>query len=199
MATGQEDIRRLLRALSEKMDFYACQPLGIVVCGGAALNVMGVLDRPTRDVDVIALASTGKGPLRLSEATFPEEVRRCVHEVAADFGESQAWLHCGPAEIFRKGLPQGMEQRLSREDIGSRLRVYWVSRLDLICMKLYAAASRSARPEPHAADLRALRPDGQQLERAREWALTQDDSEEFKQELRRTLIDMGHSDLAYGW
>ena len=39
--------------------FQAGQRVGIVVLGGAALNLLGVVDRPTRDVDVLALA---RGP-----------------------------------------------------------------------------------------------------------------------------------------
>ena len=56
MPPGTEQIVVLLTRLSEKMDAHRCEPLSLVVCGGAALRVLGVMNRPTKDIDVIAIS-----------------------------------------------------------------------------------------------------------------------------------------------
>ena len=35
------------------MEFEDCSPVDLVVCGGAALGLLKLHDRPTRDVDVL--------------------------------------------------------------------------------------------------------------------------------------------------
>ncbi len=194
-----QQIHKLLQALGEKMDFHQTCPVGLVVCGGAAMNVIGVLRRPTKDIDVVALGQERENSIELKEADLPKEIRECAWEIADDFGLTKGWLNTGPRELFKKGLPEGIEKRLKEEQFGSRLCLYWLGREDLICLKLYAAASRSGRQQQHIQDLDMLRPNGSELEKALDWTLKQDDSEEFKEALRRLLCDMGHNDLAYGW
>ena len=197
MLQGDREMLRALAALGEKLDFSGCQPIALVICGGAALNIVGAVARPTKDIDVVALASGGPGAVRLEYAELPEEVRRCAREVAEDLGLGNSWLNTGPRELLKKGLPEGCEGRLARQDFGPRLRVYCLGRKDLVCMKVYAAAGRSRRPDVHRADLRALRPSGEELEAAIVWAMVQDDSDDFRLSLQRLLSDLGHSDLAY--
>ncbi len=199
MFKNTRNIQRSLEALGEKMEFYRCRPVGLVVCGGAALNVLGVLHRPTKDIDVLALGREQEGLVHLEEPYLCEEIRKCVREIADDFQLPEVWLNTGPRELFKKGLPEGIEKRLKKENYGSRLNVYWLSREDMVCLKLYAAASRSGRQQQHVQDLDMLRPNDNELEKALDWTLKQDDSEEFKEPLRRLLCDMGHNDLAYGW
>ena len=202
MLRSAETIERLLRALGEKMDLSKTQPLGLVVCGGAALNVAGIVSRPTIDIDVVALASGRAKSVSLepAPARLPDELRKCVSQVGADFGldEQEAWINTGPRHLFEKGLPEGIENRLKIQNFGQRLRVYWVTdRRDMVCFKLYAAANRGARQQQHVADLEALAPSEEELEPAIEWCLTQNDAPDFKQDLKRLLADMGHEDLAY--
>ncbi len=97
--------------------------------------MLGLLDRPTQDVDVVAMARQGEGKLWLEEAAIPEDVRRLAAEVAEDLGLGSAWLNTEPKELLRKGLPRGAETRLAKRDFGSRLRVYVLAREDLICLK----------------------------------------------------------------
>ena len=186
-------------ALGEKLDFSQEGPLSLVVCGGAALNVLGSLERPTRDVDVVALARDEGGEIAFEFADIPPEVRGLASEVGDDLGLGRSWLNTGPSELLRKGLPPGAEARLLKFEFGRRLRGYCLGPEDLICLKLYAAASRSRNPQQHLEDLRRLRPDEASLTRARDWALTQDQAEDFKSELKRVLSEMEHEDLAYGW
>ena len=168
-----------------------------MICGGAALNIVGALARPTKDIDVVALARGEPGSVRLAYAELPEDVRQCAREVAEDLGLGNSWLNTGPRELLKKGLPEGCEGRLTRQDFGPRLTVHCLHRKDLVCMKVYAAAARSRRPDVHIGDLRALRPSGEELEAAVAWAMVQDDSDELRLSLKRLLSDLGHSDLGY--
>lgn len=200
MLKNAEQIRAALRALGEKMEFHQIAQTRLVVCGGAAMLAWGLSPRATRDVDVVALAEEGQAGegLRLLPADLPVELQPLAKEVAEDFGLWPSWINIGPHRLLSKGLPVGIEQRLRREDFGSKLQVYWVSaREDFVCFKLYAAASRGSREAQHIQDLEQLGPTENELIVAAEWAQQQDDGDEFKAVLKRLLQDMGHQDIAY--
>jgi len=55
---GRSDLGRLLTALGERLAFER-QHVELVVIGGAALTILGFVDRTTRDVDVVALLDGG--------------------------------------------------------------------------------------------------------------------------------------------
>ena len=200
MLSNAEHISRALQALAEKMDDHGCQPTGLIVCGGAALNVAGLVARPTRDVDILAIGRERSGRIELETPDLPPDLRRCVSEVAVDLRlpSSPPWLNTGPRRLLERELPAGIEKRLRREDFGPRLRVYWLARVDLVCLKLFAAADdRARRNEVHAADLAAMGPTYDELDGAVEWLRKQREYEELKPSLHRLLIHMGHEDLAY--
>ena len=200
MLKDTEQIRAAFRALGEKMQFRQCQPLGLVICGGAALNVMGLIERPTIDADVLALVLVrgDKASLQAAPDMLPADVRECIAEVSDDLGlGKQQWLNTGPRDLFAKGLPEGLAGRLSREEFGSSLRVYWIAREDAVCFKLYAAAAPGPREDQHYEDLKGLAPTEEELGRAVDWVKQQNSDEDFKEELRRLLRLMEHEDLAY--
>lgn len=162
------------------------------------MNVAGLVRRPTRDVDVLATAEAGPGRLAMREAQLPPDVQQCAAEVAADLGLGRGWLNTGPRRLLAKGLPQGICDRLRREDIGPRLSLYWAGRDDLICLKLLAAIDDLApRTNVHEADLKALHPSFDELDRAVEWMKTHEEYEQLKVNLRDLLVEMGFNDLAY--
>lgn len=45
----------LLAALAEQLALRNAGPIALVICGGAALSALGLVQRTTRDVDVRAL------------------------------------------------------------------------------------------------------------------------------------------------
>lgn len=52
-------ISRLLAALGERLTL-AGEPVELVVIGGFGLNLLGFVDRATRDVDVVALMANAE-------------------------------------------------------------------------------------------------------------------------------------------
>lgn len=54
MEMTRDAILRLLQELDQWMELEDCPPVDWVVCGGAALGLQELQDRPTRDVDVLA-------------------------------------------------------------------------------------------------------------------------------------------------
>lgn len=56
MFNSSDSINRALERLSALMEAECEPPVGLLVCGGAALNVLGLIRRSTRDVDVICVA-----------------------------------------------------------------------------------------------------------------------------------------------
>jgi len=70
-------------AVGERLD-HAHQSCAIVVLGGAALNLLALVDRPTIDVDVLARADES-GAIRPPDP-LPETLRRAIAVVARDRG-----------------------------------------------------------------------------------------------------------------
>jgi hypothetical protein len=187
---------RLLAALADQLDLAGVDETHLVVCGGTALNALGFVDRPTLDVDVVALAFVGAaGRTSFASAEpLPADLQAAAHRVAADFDLPAEWLNSGPAELLRFGLPGGCEARVVTRRYGARLLVSFLGRFDLICTKLYAYVD--AGPGKHGDDLRALSPAVAELEEAAHWCRTHDPSEGFLEELEAALISLGVEHVA---
>src|SRR6266545_5553852 len=160
-------------------------PVSIVVLGGAAMNLLGFVDRPTRDVDVLARADEATGTLHHPEP-LPEALREAIAQVALDFDQPGDWMNTVVAHQWVTGLPPGLEQRVSWRDYGA-LRVGLVGRKDLIAFKLYAAADQTGPTSVHAKDLLALRPAPEELGEAAAWIRTQDTSVDFHAVVDRVI------------
>ena len=188
-------IKMLLSALGEKLQERNLQSVDLVVCGGAALNVLGLGCRPTLDVDVLAfLGATGLEEIE----KLPPGVRECAAEVAEDFGQLPNWLNCGPSDLFQQGLPEGMRERLIKGSFGPALRVYWTSRIDLICLKVYAASDDMGnRQQVHIADLKQINPSEEELYRAIEWRRKLPKFDEHSIVLKDLLSELGYPGIAY--
>ena len=162
----------------------------VVILGGAALNLLGIVERTTTDVDILAFATPRPQgvpmPGTLSEPPnpLPEPLARAAAMVARDLGLDSHWLNAGPALQWRAGLPPGLEQRLHWRRYES-LWVGVVDRYDLIFFKLFAAADSTGPKNVHYQDLLALRPSAAELGAATDWVRTQDASPEFTDILHR--------------
>src|ERR1700719_2377733 len=99
------DIAQALTRVGELLAL-AGRPTAIVVLGGAALNLLGFVSRPTGDVDVIAFADG----LRLSAPPepLPESLLSAVRTVARQMRLPDDWLNTVAALQWRQGLPPGL-------------------------------------------------------------------------------------------
>lgn len=178
----------LLNALGEQLA-AAGERFEIIIIGGSALLALGVLERATRDVDIVALraGSELQGPDPL-----PQALRIARDRVARDFSLPENWLNTGPASLLDLGLPEGFVDRLETRSHGDSLTVHVASRFDQIHFKLYAAVDQG--PGKHAQDLEALDPTHEELLQAARWARTHDPSPGFERELRRALTHFGVDD-----
>src|SRR5438105_1647686 len=64
----------------------------IVVVGGASLNLLGLVERTTQDVDVIARMGNATGEL-IPPDPLPPVLVRAIARVARDFGLPGDWLN----------------------------------------------------------------------------------------------------------
>lgn len=156
---------------------YANDPCAIVVLGGAAMNLLGIVDRPTIDVDILARADAA-GTI-LPPDPLPAALRHAIAAVAHDQGLLETWMNTTVADQWRFGLPPGLPERLEWRTYGA-LRVGIVSRRDLICFKLYASADQTGPDNVHVRDLLALAPNAEELTSAATWVRGQDASPDFQ-------------------
>lgn len=181
--SGHADL--LLDALSEHLA-AAGETYELVVIGGSALLALGLVDRVTRDVDVVALRVDGA---LASSDPLPGPLADAKDFVARDFRVASDWLNPGPTSLLRFGLPEGFESRLTPRAYGDSLTVHYASRLDQIHFKLYAMVDQG--PGRHEADLRALRPTTDELLAAARWTRTHDPSPGFRSQLIAVLAHLG--------
>ncbi|MCF6192217.1 MAG: hypothetical protein L3J76_03645 [Candidatus Hydrothermae bacterium] len=178
MMIKPDRVDRVLRALDRELALQGSPPVSLVVIGGAALNVLGLVERTTRDVDVLCgIESSGDNIRLVRLREFPPTLQTAAQRVQEAFQLSANWLNLGPASQFDLGLPEGFEHRLIRKTYGNHLTVYLASRLDQIHFKLFASVDRGGY---HVADLQALHPSPDELEQAARWVLQLDVSEVFR-------------------
>jgi len=192
---SDSEIQRALDLLSGRLARNGAAPTGIVVCGGAALIVLGLNQRTTKDVDIVALSDEAR--TLYAPAPLPEHLLQAAKEVALTLGLPPDWLNNGPSRdeggLFQMGLPEGFSERLHPQSYGSHLTVYFIDRIDQIHFKLYAAVDRGGY---HISDLELLNPSDDELVRATRWAMTHDVSQGFRALLKSLLESLGHANAA---
>jgi hypothetical protein len=183
------DADALFSALGEQLT-AAGERYELVVIGGSGLLALGMIERSTRDVDIVALRS---GEELGSAEPLPGPLRIASDRVARDFSLPVEWLNAGPTDLLDLGLPEGFLERLERRDYGEGLAVHLASRYDQIHFKLYALVDQG--PGKHEEDLRALGPSDEELRAAARWARTHDPSEPFAAILDQVLSHLGVEDV----
>lgn len=181
MHIGSIHIDMLFGALADELALRRSPLYELCVVGGSALGLLGLIDRPTKDIDVVALAESEGTVLSLRHAgVLPQPLVVAIAEVAVQLGIDGQWLNNGPASLMDCGLPDGFESRLTSRRYGSQLRIHIASRADQICLKTYAAADVAGR---HLTDLVALSPTGDEMSFAFAWVMQQDDSAALRSQL----------------
>lgn len=158
-----------------------------MVVGGATLNLLGIVQRTTNDVGVIARAFRDvEGVLRLSQAEpFPTSLQHAIRTVARDFGLPENWMNAEVGAQWVQGLPPWILDDITWRPYG-HLDVGLVGRRTLIALKLFAAVDSGPR-SVHVQDLLALAPTDEELEGARGWVVTQDANENFDSMISRVI------------
>lgn len=196
MRLDQAGLDRVLNALGEQLTVRTSESFALVVCGGSALQALGLVQRTTRDVDVLALLreDDSGAPLLVTSEPLPPALVEAGKIVGEDFNLPKDWLNSGPTDLLREGLPEGCAERLHIFSYGERLTIHFLDRVDLICLKTYAAINgETAR---HLADLRALEPTNDEMLVAARWTLLQDAADFFPELVRDFLRKVGFPDVA---
>ena len=196
MFRDQKDVETILSALGEQLEEIVSEPLELLVCGGSALNVLGLVQRATKDVDVLAYVNrnTAGEVSFISADPLNEKLITASEKVERDFNLTEDWLNAGPASATDLGLPDGILKRVKTRQYGQKLTIHFMGRYDQIHFKLYAAVDQGA--GKHFDDLLALNPTPDELEQAARWSMTHDVSEGYRQVLKDLLNHMGYSDVA---
>jgi len=169
--------------LSFDLHGYAYGLLGLglrfegVVIGGSALGLMGIIQRPTRDFDILV-----------------PELPPAIASAARDFAKAQRnagvdllddWLNNGPMQLGEV-LPVGWRQRVQRIFEGQVLVLSTLGRPDLLKSKLFALCDRGT----DLPDSIALAPTAEELAECVPWLEVQDGNELWPAHVRATVADL---------
>jgi hypothetical protein len=187
-----------LRLLNAELFRLAAPRYQLVICGGSALFAARLVERVTKDVDILALRNEKKQ--LIDPEPMPEPLLQAARMVAQNLALQNDWLNNGPSKgdggIFRLGLPPGLSSRLTELPVGKKLTLYVISRLDQIHLKLYAAVDQSG--GYHADDLYSLKPSADELRQAALWSFSHDPSAGYRQSLIHFLKEFGYEEVAAG-
>jgi hypothetical protein len=149
-----------------------------VAIGGAALNLLGVVSRLTKDCDILC----PEIPRDIAEASraFAAEVRAMGNTLQDD------WLNNGPASLATQLLPE-WEERLRVVFSGKAILLRSLGRMDLLCAKLFALCDRGI----DLGDCIALAPTAAELANLLSWLELQDANPDWPAHVRATLADLG--------
>lgn len=158
----------------------------VVAIGGSGLLLLGMITRPTKDVDLIAYVDQG---VFVSAKHLPKPLLEAIDEVGVALHLGEHWINAGPSDLFSMGLPEGFADRMATQQYGG-LTLHLAGRFDQICFKLYAAVDQGP-DSKHFDDLKALQPTSTELKTAAKWCETQDVSKEFALNMLEALAAMG--------
>jgi len=134
-----------------------------IIIGGAALNIMDVISRNTKDVDFL-------------DPEIPSAIKNASIEFAKNNPELKLdphnWINNGPQTLI-KDLPLNWRTDLQIIFEGKSLKLLTLGRLNLLRTKLYAYADRDIDYN----DCMALKPSLEELEICKDWVLKGDVSE----------------------
>jgi len=179
---GKEHLENALRALGDVLEARALA-FDLVLIGGAVLVLTDVAQRPTDDLDVVALVRASKWT---KSKPLPEALVQAVRDVADALDlpreprDDKDWLNPGPSVLFELGLPEGFKERVEVRRFGP-LTIRIAGRQDLVTLKLWAATDtrRGSRRVVDIEDLAKLRPTDRELEIATQWCADKDGRDDF--------------------
>ncbi len=147
------DIRQSLEALDKELKTRNLS-FELYICGGAALQLLGIISRATADIDVI-------------EKHLDQDLIAAKNVVAKKLRISEDWLNNKVSPIADR-LEKNWKKKCVGVFAGDHLVVFSLSRQDLINSKLHAATSRHGED---INDLVELSPTPLEFQRAKEYTL----------------------------
>lgn len=191
---GADQLKEVLSAVGYLLEEKG-ETVRIVIVGGASLNLAGLVNRATNDVDVIARAKDDQGePVLIPPDPMPDVLKEAIGRVARDFGLPSEWLNTAVGNQWETSLPPSLTEDLTWHQFGG-LRVVVAGRRPLIALKLLAAVDQGGTQSVHYQDLIRLDPTEEELEEAREWAESEDPSpivaDHIDQVIRHVREDTG--------
>lgn len=134
-----------------------------IIIGGAALNILDISSRTTKDVDCLDPLL----PLEIKEAS------RQFAEIRDDLELDTDWLNNGP-QTLKNDLPKGWRGRTQPLYHGKSIHLNVLGREDFLKSKLFAYCDRVS---PDFDDLKHLKPTQKELSDAIEWVKQRDGHE----------------------
>lgn len=179
-----------------KLSRVKSPPYRLVICGGSALIAARLVQRATKDVDILALRDDN-GNL-IEPAPLLQPLIQAAVMVAKNLLLPEDWLNNGPSSgdgrLFRMGLPEGLSSRLTEMQIGVKFTIYIISRIDQIYFKLYAAVDQFG--GYHVSDLDDLSPTVTELYNAAKWSMAHDPSDGYQVSIKAFLTEFGYERVA---
>ncbi|MGB0452640.1 MAG: DUF6036 family nucleotidyltransferase [Bacteriovoracaceae bacterium] len=145
-----------------------------VIIGGAALNLMNITSRVTRDVDFL-------------DPSIPENIKKASIEfknhIKNKLSLDHDWINNGP-ESLKNDLPKGWRDRCVEVFNGKCLILFTLGRLDLLKTKLYAYCDRDTDFD----DCIKLNPTLEEINQCLPWVLEGDASELWESRVNESIL-----------
>ena len=188
-----DSLTSALNLLGEFLAEGASPPVWLVVSGGSALLMLRLSNRPTKDMDVMALREW-EGNV-ISAYPLPTAVKDAAAKVAEELRLSSDWLN-GAASLHGFDLallPTNFWQDIETREYGPNLKISFIGRPGLILLKLSAALGRDQRRDIE--DLLNLKPTRTETEESLRWVLRHLHDSTTHPKLHHLLQELGHGDL----
>lgn len=187
--SNKKELTSILQLLAESLAIrFPDRCWSFVVCGGSALNALELIERNTKDIDVIGEVKDDI----LSSFVIDKGFLETINKITKYKDLPKDWFNTGPQGFIHSGLPDGLYERLCWISYGSNLKIGYISRTDQIYFKLYASVDRGGY---HTDDLLKLKPGRKELINACYWVLQQDVSIEFRGLLVSMLEQLGFANV----
>lgn len=165
------NVQEVLTALSHELSPEKGAKV-LYICGGAALNLLGISSRQTADIDVLS-------------PKLDQDLKVAATRVAAQLGLKDGWLNNGPDDLLNY-LDKNWKDRATPVFETAQLKVYSLDRQNLLNSKIWAACDRLE----DIPDVVAMAPTEEELEKAKEWVLQCDASEIWPDIVEQCLAEI---------
>lgn len=143
-----------------------------IVIGGVAMQLLGLTERVTKDCDVLT-------PI------ISIELKQASNNFARQRGLPENWLNNGPHRLVNE-LPPGWQTSIVVLYEGNNLKLYTLSRLDLLRSKLYAFLDRGI----DMGDLKKLMPTKSEIDLVRDWLSERDGNPDWQKYVDIRLAEL---------